>query len=469
MTLRLRPSLLAVCCAVAACGNTSVSGPPEPRLIAGGGVGDVPVAGGVNVYVIDDDTKKPVSGAAVRVGGSSDPMACAQTTDSTGLAIFTSMTCMLVTSGKQSLTASASGYAPSTWIGVDGANVTIAIRAMTTPPVDTAVVTGTIAGWDALPAPAAGHQTLAIVGASASRTLGDAANDIPQEQRNVMVGVVPFPIASNLCVRNALVSDCNWKLKTRTGPQAHYAIVVDVDSKGNDVEADDTFTVIAWAVKRGLDFTKDHGADGETLTLLTDAEMQSFSATFPTPLTGLSYVAAFPMLDLGDEGRIAIILPALDPQHTMTKVPKLAGPLANAKYDLFANLKDEKDKDQPSSIAWAHGVDPTKTVTSLAWLAPPTALKAEGGVFSFTPVTGASVHGGELLTAAGKRAWSITIFDGTTSFTLPGVSPDPLPAGDARFVASAFVIPGFKPNDVSFQDLQDTLTHLASDFVAFVR
>jgi hypothetical protein len=104
---------------------------------------------------------------------------------------------------------------------------------------------------------------------------------------------------------------------------------------------------------------------------------------------------------------------------------------------------------------------------SLAWLAPPTAIEVQAGVYSFTPVAGASVHGGELLTSAGKRAWSITIFDGTTSFSLPGVSPDPLPAGDARFVASAFVIPGFKPSDVSFQDLQDTLTHLASDFVTF--
>jgi hypothetical protein len=467
MTLRLRPSLLLAACALTACGNTSVSGPPAPRLIEGGGVGDGPIVGGVNVYVIDDDTKKPVSGAAVRIGGSSDPMACSQTTDSTGLALFTSATCALVASGKQSITASASGHAPSTWIGVDGANVTIAIRSMTTPPVDTAVVTGTISGWDQLPAPATGHQTLAIIGASASRTLGDAANDLPQEQRNVMVGVVPFPIASNLCVRNALVNDCNWRLKTRTGPQAHFAIVVDVDSKGNDDEADDTFTVIAWAIKRGLDFTKDNGADGEVLTLLTEAEMQPFSATFPPALTGLSYVAAFPMLDLGDEGRIAIILPALDPQHTSTKVPKLAGPLASASYDLFANLKDEKDKDQPSSIAWAHDVDPTKPVMSLAWLAPPTAIEVQAGVYSFTPVAGASVHGGELLTSAGKRAWSITIFDGTTSFSLPGVSPDPLPAGDARFVASAFVIPGFKPSDVSFQDLQDTLTHLASDFVTF--
>jgi hypothetical protein len=402
------------------------------------------------------------------VGGSADPAACSAVTDSTGLAVFVVATCTLVDSGKQSITASAASYAPSTWIGVDGGNVTMAIRATTTPAVDTAKVTGTIAGWDALPAPAPQHQTLAIIGASASRTMGDAANDLPQDKREISLGVLgPYPIASNICVRNALANDCNWSLKTRTGPQAHFAVVVDQDTKGTDAEADDTLTVIGWAVKRGLDFTKDNGADGETLTLLTDAEMQTFTAAFPPALTGLDTLAAFPMLDLGAEGRIAIVLPALDAQRTTTKVPKLAGPFAGARYDLFANLKDEKDKPQPSSIAWAHGVDPTKTVTSLPWLAPPTGLKADGGTYSFTPTAGATVHGGELLTSAGKRAWSITIFDGTTSFTLPGVSPDPLPAGQAQFVASALVIPGFEPSDVVFQDLQDTLTHLSSDAITF--
>ena len=39
----------------------------------------------------------------------------------------------------------------------------------------------------------------------------------------------------------------------------------------------------------------------------------------------------------------------------------------------------------------------------------------------------ATVHGAELQTMDGQRLWSITIFDGTTSFTLPGLSPDPLP------------------------------------------
>jgi hypothetical protein len=444
--------------------------PPTPMFIEGGGLGGGPITTTLNVFVADDDTRSRIAGATVRVGGSSDPAGCSATTDSTGLAIFKSETCSLI-GGKQSITASKAGYAPSTWIGINAANVTMGIRSMTVAAVDSATITGTITGWDTLPTPAAGHQTLGLVGYSASRTMGDAANNIAQDTREVVVlGVGAFPIPSNLCVKNALVSDCQWRLKTRTGKQAHYAVVIDQDQKGTpDDDTDDTFTVIGWAIKTGLEFQKDAGADGEALTLLKDEDMQSFSVMFPTPLTGLAYIGAFPMLDLGAEGRISIVLPTLDMTHTTTRVPKLAGMFANAHYDFLANLQDEKDKPQPSSLAWSHKVDPTKPVMSLDWLAPPTALKAEAGTFSFTPAPGASVQGGELQAMDGSHAWSITIFDDTKSFTLPGVSPDPLPAGEARFVASALVIPGFKANDVKFEQLQDTLTHIASDYIVFTR
>ena len=68
---------------------------------------------------------------------------------------------------------------------------------------------------------------------------------------------------------------------------------------------------------------------------------------------------------------------------------------------------------------------------------------------------------------AGKRAWSITIFDDTTSFTLPGVSPDPLAAGPALFSASGLVVPGFKVDDARFDELADKLTHIATDQIMF--
>ena len=85
------------------------------------------------------------------------------------------------------VTASASGYAPATWIGVNGVNLTIPIRNMNPPAVDMATASGTIAGWDSLPTPPTNHQTLALIGYSQSDTLGDRANDIQQGTRTVTV------------------------------------------------------------------------------------------------------------------------------------------------------------------------------------------------------------------------------------------------------------------------------------------
>ena len=40
--------------------------------------------------------------------------------------------------------------------------------------------------------------------------------------------------------------------------------------------------------------------------------MQSFAATFASGPSGLDYMIAYPVLDLGDDGRIPIIAPTLD-------------------------------------------------------------------------------------------------------------------------------------------------------------
>jgi hypothetical protein len=444
-----------------------------PRFIEGGGLADGPIAGTLYVYVADNDTRAPVSGASVRVGGSSDPNACTATTDSTGLASFEKKTCTLL-AGKQSITAWASGYTPTTWIGVNATNATMTIAAVTAAPVDMATVSGTITGWDGLPAPAAGHNTLGFVGYSASPTASDAANNIAQGTRtvHVMVGLVGADpaVPANACVRNDAVNlnDCSWQLKTRTGAQAHFAVIIDQDTKGTPNDStDDTFTAIGFAVKTGLSFDNGATASGEALTLLTDAEMQDFSASFPPALTGFAYLAAIPAIDLGDAGRVSIVIPALDATHTMTRVPKLEGAFAGAHYDLLAQSLIAKGQAQPSTLSWMHAVDASQTVAAPPWMAPPTAITATNGTYSFGAVAGASVQGGELQTAGGTRAWSITIFDGTTSFTLPGVSPDPLPAGPALFVANALAIDGFDPMNAKFDDVRNKLTHLASDQVMF--
>ena len=59
---------------------------PEPHIIPGGGIGDGPIRGALNVYVIDEDTRNVLSSAAVRVGAADETEPCEALTDSTGLA-----------------------------------------------------------------------------------------------------------------------------------------------------------------------------------------------------------------------------------------------------------------------------------------------------------------------------------------------------------------------------------------------
>ena len=197
--------------------------------------------------------------------------------------------------------------------------------------------------------------------------------------------------------------------------------------------------------------------------------MQSFTASFASGPSGLDYVVGLPVLDLGAEGRISIILPALNKTTLMTRVPRLTGPLAGAHYDMIASATDDAAKPMPATLSWLRGVNPSATVAVTSWLPPPTAIAMTGGSFSFTPVTGATVHGAELQTMDGQRRWSVTIFDSTTSFTLPGLSPDPLPLGTIRFAVSALRIPGVDVKNIVFDDLRDVLTDISTDEITYAR
>ncbi len=452
--------------AVLAVGCGGVSGPPTPRLIPGGGVGDGKVDGHLFVHVADEETREAISSASVRVGDSSDPTPCVLLTDSTGLARFEPDGCPGL-KGPVTVTVSATGYAATTWIGVNGTNLTIPVRDTSPPDVATATVSGTISGWDSLPVPPLHHQTLALIGASQD-TLGDRANDLPQGTRGVVVGANTYTIPSNLCVLNQAASDCNWTLTTRTGAQAHLALIVDqFDGNTPDDDTDDTFTFTGMAIKTGLSFVKDDIARGETLTMLADADLQTFTASFASLPSGLDYMGGFPALELGAEGRIGFTLPALDMTHTTTRVPKLTGALAGAHYSLIAQAQDSQTQKRPSSLAWMHEVNVASTVALSTWLPPPSNILVSGGTYSFSAVTGATLHGGEIQNMLGGRVWSITIFDGSTSFTLPGLSPDPLPAGTLTFEASALKIPGIDLHNVQLDDARDKIAAIANDVVTF--
>jgi hypothetical protein len=447
------------------CGG--VSGPPAPRLIPGGGLGDGAIDGYLHVHVTDEDSRAPIAGATVRVGAAAAASACAVVTDGSGLASFTPDTCPGL-EGPQTATLTATGYAPATVIGFNAANLTGTLRPTVHADVPSATVSGTIAGWDTLAAPALGHQTLALVGYSQSPDLGDRANDIPQGTRKVALGsVATVDVAANICVRNVLADDCDWTLETRTGPQAHYAIIVDQDSRGTDDGGDDTMTVIGWAFKTNLTFAAGQTAGDEVLAMVAAADMQAMSAAFSSLPAGLANLASYPMLNLGDAGRIPILLPTLDLTHTQTQVPKLTGPLAGASYDLIAQARSSAGNDVPSSLTWLRGVDVTRTVSVSSWMATPSVVAVTAGHYSFAGVPGATLHAADIEAASGERLWAITIFDGSTSFELPALTPDPIPAGQASLKVSALKIPGIDLHDVAFDAVRDEITDLSTNAITF--
>ena len=464
--------LWGIVCLVAApaCGDVEGQQAPKPVMVRGGGVGMGPISGVINVFVLDDDTDKPIAGAAVRVGPSAAAMPCSVVTDSTGLAIFDGKSCAGL-KGPQSVTASAGAYAPATWIGVNGANLTLSLRASARSTVETATAQGTIDKWSTLPEPAMNHSTLAVILYSQTHDLGDRANEIQQGKRSVNAGILgAIDIPANVCVRNVLVDDCSWKMTTRTGRQAHYAVILDQDTKGTpNNDADDTFTVTGWAVKTGLTFNAGQTATGEALSLLADADMTTMTMAFASAPAGLDDVAALPLIELGDDGRIIIATPRLDPMTPTARVPRLTGSLSGGRYDVLGIAQDAKDKSQPATLTWLRAVNVASPVMVSRWLIPPSELAASAGTYSFAAVMGANVHGADFETMDGSRLWSVTLFDNSTSFTLPGLSPDPLPAGMVRMKVNAIEIPGVDLNNVAFDDLADKLTRLSSNELIFTR
>jgi hypothetical protein len=237
------------------------------------------------------------------------------------------------------------------------------------------------------------------IGGTCEKPQAGWGNSLTQPTRPVAVAgtAVTTSIPSNACIRNALVDDCDWQLVTRTGAQAHSAIIVDDDQNGTpDDMSDDVLTVIGWALQTGLDLAAGQTVVNETLTRVADGDLQPFTAAFATPPTGLVSLAAYPAINLGAAGRIAIVFPPLGLSLTTTRVPKLGAAttvgLAGATYDLIASAQASKDSNQPATLAWLHGVDASKTASVATWLPPPAALTDTAGTYAFAPVAGATTR-----------------------------------------------------------------------------
>jgi len=369
------------------------------------------------------------------------------------------------------LTASIAGYAPTTWVGVSGSNLTVPIRAVARPTEPTATVTGTIDLWGALPLATGNHQLLAIVMASAPPG-SDDVEEIGQGTRSVHMlrGSATANVPANVCLRTTLIDDCHWQLATRPGPQAHFAVIIDQDTNGTSDPLDDTNTVIAYAVKTGVAPIAGSVSTGEVLERIADRDLQDFSAAFPILPPEMAQLAAFPILNLGKAGRITIAVPALDFRHPTTRVPKPVGRLAGMTYDLDARAQSANAEIDPTTESWVRDAKVSDTVAVPDWLPPPSGVSATRGIYGFTAVPGATLHAAELQNASsGARLWSVTIFDGSTSFTLPDLAPDPLPPGTVKLQVSALAIPGINLEAIALHDAMQKRTARSTAALTFRR
>jgi hypothetical protein len=424
-------------------GGPGSDGSGNGKLIATGGVSNAPLGGTLHVFAVEANSSTPIANAAVQVGTLSGK------TDATGLATFTDASL----TGKANITVSATGHAAATWVGVTGANVTVPLE--TTPHnVPTATATGTITGFKNLPSPSFGHYNLGVV-------LYSFLDD-PTAPENSIVQPTTSGAPNDVCVDSNGGGNCTWSLATRIGAQVHFAVILDGDSKltASDT-SDDTYTLIGYAAGSVVTMTAGQQMAGEALTMVPAS--QNFAVTFPPAPGGLGTTIAIPELQLdGGAGRIVFPVPAVNPGHTSIKVMAPTGNLAGH-YEVVALATPNATATAPYATAFVHNVTTSATVP--AWFTQPTALTA-GATFSFTG-TGAFVTA--QISRSKQPLWDITILDGSTSFTLPTVTPDPIGAGMTNFGINLADAPGFDAGNFDVASATASLARVAGAQTSFTR
>jgi hypothetical protein len=422
----------------------------DPMLIPGGGVGSGEIARFANVYVVDDATGDPVPGAYVFLEG--DGTTFSGLTDQTGLARFEDRHLR----GPQNVTAAASGFANTTWFGVNGANVTVPLRYDDggAGNVETADVRGTIDAWDALPALPANHIWFAGVLYTWTERLGDAGNNIQQP-------TLPGGLPENACVKGLPIDPpCAWHMIARTGPQAHYYLLFDLDTMGNLDPSDDVAVLMGWGLLPGLDLTNGAAVTNEILPAPT-MDVVAADLTVAGAPPGLDQLSVLPFVDLGTDEGWLYAFQSIDAAAPVAALPALSGPLSGATYRVLAAAAQSMPSGgRPSSTINVGGItDAAAGIVLPDFLDPPTGISAMGNQFGFAGDPDANVLAAEFRDTNDLLVWDVAFFDTTyaSDFALPELPPEAegmaLPFGDIQLGALALDIPGFDPANFSRDDI----------------
>jgi len=429
----MRFCLLVSLLGVVACGEDTVDTPdvdaptgnhPDPRVIPGGGIGDGPIDGVVNLYVIDDTDRTPIEGAEVRVGTIDG------TTDATGLFVADGIT------GPQDIVVKAAGHRKELWLGVAGANVTIDLDRDLDPTPTSHTFTGSITNYDTLQVTAANHFKVAFISYTQTDKLGDAANEIAT------------PNSGNLCIAANPADPCNFTVETRGGKLALFATIVDLDTKGTQAGDDDTLTVIGYAVRQGIDTAS--ASATQDLTLLAAADLETVTVDRGSPPSGLDQQGAVVAIELGDEG----LMPVSTAQASFL-LPKLSVLTGATGYQLIAIASDGATQPTQAISLRRHLQGPT--LAAGTYLAPPTSVALDRTGGSWTASPDATVHGLDL-TQGGTNILNVTVFDGRQSFEMPDLVT--LPSGPIDASLSAIGATDFDITNFALDDDLDKIDRI---------
>ncbi len=299
-----------------------------PRVLSGGGIADGPIDGVVNLYVIDDSSRTPISGANVQVG------TVTGTTDATGLFTANGLT------GAQTVLVQAAGHESAIWVAANGANITIDVKPTADPTPPSANISGAVDLSGITVGNIADHRT-AVVVYSQDPLASDAVNNIATAN------------SANVCDVTAATTTCDFTATVRTGKVALIAALYDHDLNGTPTNpADDIFTLKGWAGLTGLTVAAGVDQAGQNLASVATA---TESIAFGSPPGGLTTVEGIVGVELSD-GSGVLQLPVAVPLATpMILAPALSS-YTNATYAVTAIAENGTTDTSATSAQLLHGL-----------------------------------------------------------------------------------------------------------------
>lgn len=430
--------------------------PPKP--VPGGGASGNPIDGVVNVYVLEEATDAPVKGAFVQIGETPTTARSGMTDDKGFVAIADPGL-----KGAQTVTAGKKTYRTSTVTDLSVSSLTLSLRPIAAPPIDTAKVRGTV-DFGGLPAPPAGHYRAAYVLYQLVEPVSSPRNEILQGSSTA--GVPDNSYAPGI----PLLMKTEFVLVAPTGMVDLFALVVDIDPAGSFMPADWIFTPTHIGILDGLTLAKGEDRAGQKIPVVAPLD-QALKVTAPAMPMGMTSVSLSVILKHGKNRLIPVYSDlfgvnfGVDPAAGVP-APKLEGSFAGGTLWAAAGTDDATGSTGPTKT----GNSVQRDIASYAPAAmPPPFVPVVGSPswamdeIGYDPAAGAAIHTFTIAPKGKDVVWDVIVLDKARGKIhlpeLPSGAPiETVPSGDLDLLGQALAIPAFDPTKTAFRDLEGIAT-----------